>query len=494
MNKLQGILPAKTLTMIQSIVCLILMLIVVFMSFGTVFTAKVNASPAAIEMYDSVINSLDSDKFVSMPTEVDISAPFLFKSLGSAANVLKSALDTAKSATDLNKDIQSNNIDQQTANDDLENLKSDANKLAENLQDDGFVDFVALIVVVVSAFGTNMLLGIVYVALIGLTISLPIVATVRFLIALVAFLKNIKNLSTAPENVYSTVAKSYGSIFAMFPTLWLMKIIAPQVEFSAGVVTMIVLLIAGLVLNLVASRLKGYTPSQFKYINVLQLTSLCAVIGYFIFMLNISGMNFFDHIWEALPRFIKVAEFTDLLLPYVMIMAMISILCATCKYVQRIACRLCCTVPCPKRTADMPMIFANDTHIVSTSFALGLIVAPIILMVTKFNLNLGDDMSSFILFAIGIVIMFASEIALMVLKKKLGCTSMDVHAVLTGCPGEICDEASTAEAPAAECAACEENTVEAPIVEDAPVSEDAPASEDTPVQVAIDIDANKDAE
>ena len=413
MNKLQSILPAKTLTMIQSILCLVLMLVVVIMSFGTIFTAKVNASPKAAEMYDSVINGVDPDSNVEMPTEVKISAPFLFKSIGSAGSVIKNALNTAKTASDLNKDVQSGAVDQKTAEEDLENLQEDANKLSESLQDDGFVDFVALIVVVVSAFGQNFLLGIVYMALIGLTIALPIVATIRFLIALISFIKNVKTLTTDPGSTYSTVAKSYGAIFAMFPTLWLMKIIAPEVEFSAGVIVMIVLLIVGLVFNLVASRLKSYTPAQFKYVNVLQGASIAAVIGYFIFMLNISGMNFFDHIWDALPAFIKSAEFSDLAIPYIMIMAMISILIATCKYIQLIVCRLCCTVPCPKRKIDMPMVFANDTYMASAGMSLGLIVAPIVLMVTKFKLDLGDDMISFVLFAIGIVIMFAAEIVLL---------------------------------------------------------------------------------
>lgn len=480
MKKLQSILPAKTLTLIQSIVCLIIMLVIVFMSWGTIFTAEVSKTDKAVETFESVVNSMGGDNDVEMPGTVEISAPYVVKSVGSLGDVLKSVMNTAKNISEVNKSYNSgNDIDPDKLQSDMDKFEDNANELSESLQSDEFVGFVTLIVAVVSAFSESFLLGIVYLALIVMAIILPILATIRFLIALVSFIKHI----SAPEISFSTIVKGYGAVFSMFPLLWLMKIIAPAVEFSSGVTVMVALLIVGLALNLVASRLKAYTPSQFKYINLLQGMSAIGIVGYFIFMLNISGMDLFGHIWDALPAFVKSAEFSEYALPYIMIMIMVVLMISATSYVANIACRLACMVPAPKVVAGRPVQFAKDTYIASAAMSLGLIIAPIVLMVTKFSLDLGDDMASFVIFSIGIIIMFVAEILMATLKKMLcsDTTAEDVHAVLTGCPtGDVSEAPAAQEAAATEATAQEavaEETVE--IVTDEAVEEQAETVENT---------------
>lgn len=505
----KSLLPVKALTLIQNIVCLLVMLVIVIMSFGPIFTAEVNKTDKAVDIFEKVVNSVGGNESVEMPDTVEISAPYVVKSVGSLGKVLKSALNTLKDASAANDAV--NNAQSEMQNDpmnaegamedaskDIENLQNSASELSAELKDEDFVSFLTLVVVVITAFGENILLGIVYVALIVLAIMLPIYATIRFIIALVSFFCHL----VSPDRSFSTISKGYGAVLAMFPALWLMKIIAPAVKFSTGVTLMVALLVAGLVINFVASRLKAYTPAQFKYINMLQITSAVAVIGYFVFMLNISGMNMFGHIWEALPAFAKSAKLTDLILPYLMVMAMIYLLSLAAKYVAKIACRLACMVPAPKVAAGCPVKYAKDTYMFSAALSLGLIAAPIVLMVAKFNLDLGDDMISFILFSAGIAVMFIAELLMVILKKTLcaNVTAEDVHAVLTGCPtGDTTVEqtavtepeaTATVEEPVAENVPEQtppEETTEEPAQE--PVTEEAP-SEDT-VEIVIEMSDNE---
>lgn len=514
----KSILPVKLLTLLQNIICVVILFAIAFISLGPIFTAKIDKSDKAVEIYNGIIDTLDENnenaEKPEMPEMVEISAPYVIKSIGSIGPIIKGAIKSAKSVTDSANKI-SNSVDNinnatQTPNnitsqEDLENIQQAQNdiqnsandiqegldeldksksEISETLKSQEFVNFIALIVVIANAFSQNILLGFVYLILIVLAFVLPFYATIRGIIALVSLLKNIGDQGKA----HSTISKCYRAVFEMFPTLWLMKIIAPAVEFSSGIKLMVGLLIAGLVLSLIASRLKAYTPVQFKYVNLLQGMSVVAIIGYFIFMLNIGGMDMFGHIWDAFPTFVKNVEIQDWILPAIMILVIISLLETACKYVSRIACRLACMVPAPKTIAGRPVEFAKDNYIVSAAASLGLIIAPIVLMVTDFKLDLGDDMGTFVVFSLGVAIMFIAELLMLILKKSLcrGLTSEDVHAVLTGCPtGDSVATDATEAVKADQATAVEDNAVAEEQVSDTVEEQNAETVEEQATETVI---------
>ena len=482
----KSIIPAKTLTLIQSIVCLIIMLAVVCLSFGTIFTVELNKDEGTTEMFNSIVNGISDEENVELPDTVEVNAPFViasFKSLGdiikSATSAIKNAADVVGSASDMHDDFEDENYsdledDANDMGDKLDKTQESIDDLSASLKSEGFVGLIALVTVIAQAFGESFLLGLIYIALIVMSIILPLVAALRFLIALIGFLTKLGN----PGEGYSKVVKSFGAVFGMFPVLWLLKIIAPQITFGGAVTTMVTLLIVGLALNLVASRLKGYNDTQFKYINALQATSLAGVIGYFVFMLNIEGSHLFDTIFGGIGEFSKNAEAGDVALVVLLLVVMIGLLFSTCDFIKDIACRLCCMTPAPKKKKDGTVKRAKDSHIANTAMSLALIIIPVVLMVTSFELDLGDNMGSFVLFAIGIVVMLASEIVLVSLKKGLKIEREDVYAVLTGCPDEI-------EAPVAEEAPVEEAVAEEVVVEEV-AAEEVAAEEVVTEEVAAE--------
>ncbi len=495
MKALQKILPAKRLTLIQNIVCMVVMLAIVGLSFGTIFTAKIEQDDETQEMFDEVMTALDFDEDskgndVKLPKEVNVSAPFVIKSFVSIADVVKNLVDVigdlddiADDANDLNDSIDKaqNDKDLSNAKDNVDDINDKTNKLesgvdsakdkakkaGDAMKSDGFVGLIALILAVVQAFSQNVILGIVYVILIFTVITLPLIMAIKFIIALVSFLKNLKD----PGKAYPRISKSFRGMFAILPTLWMYKILAPQMTFGAPVIVMLVLCIVVLVINLLASRIKSYTPEEFSYINVLQGVSVVSVIGYFLFMLNIGKAELFAHIWDGIGSFIEKAKSMDVLLAVIAVLAIVVTLIPASKLITKFATRLCCMVPTGKK-------LAKDTYIVSAAFALILVIAPIFLMEGKFNMDLGKNGTSFILASVGIVLMLAGEIAMPILKKSVckGTTSDDIHAVLTGCPAGIEQAEYGEEAPAAEEAVAEEAVAEEAVAEEA-VAEEAATEE-----------------
>lgn len=474
MNKSKGILPAKTLTRIQCIACIALMALIVITSFSAIFTVKIEKSEGAVEMFDKIVNSLGEGEKAEMPEEVEVSAPYIIKSIGSVGKIFKGAMSTVKNATELSNsanEMQDNvdNGEYGSVQDDADALNEKANatmesvnEISDALKSPEFVGLIALITVIFQAFGQSFILGLVYAALMSMTIVIPVTAVICLIKAVLALIFNITN----PGEGYSKIVKAFGEIFIMFPTLWLMKIIAPQIEFTASVTVMVAAIIAALVIGLVSSRLKAYNDVQFKYINVLQGASLVGVIGYFMFMLNIDKIQIFDAVFSGMPAFMETAKAADMGILLVLMIALIYIAFATCKYIQNIACRMCCMYPAPKQKKNGKIAHANDTFVASTAIALALVAIPVALMVTSFKLDLGDNMKYFVPFAAGVIMMFVAEVVFSILKKGFGVAKEDVRAVLTGCPdAPEADEEADEEAAEEATEAVAEEAAEAPTEE-----------------------------
>ena len=442
----KSILPNKLLTIIHSAVCVAIMLAIVIMSFGTIFTAKIEPNGDIQETFDSVVNSLGDGETVVMPTEIEISMPFLIKSVSSLGEIVSSAMKTFNDVTEAkdNLDQATENIESDPLNADeavddinenLDTIENSTNAFAESLHNENFVGLVSLIVFIVSAFGESFILGIVYFAMIVFVVTLPIVASINFVIATISLFVNIVNVGRG----HSTVSKTYGNVFAMFPMLWIMKIIAPNVTFAPAVTGMIVLMIIGFVLGIVMSRLKAYGGVQFRYINVIQGVSVASLVGYFLFMIGLEKMGLFDRIWRTLGG---SASFSSLVLPALLVVMLIVFLMIACKHVRKIACRLSVMMKVSKAKENKPLGFAKDSYTASAVIPLIAALIIVALMSLDIKLDLGDGEGMFIMFCVGVGIMLASEITMKVLKKTVchGITPEDVNAVLSGCPDAITEE------------------------------------------------------
>ncbi len=535
MNKFYKIFTAKRLTLIQNLIFVVIMLIIASMCMGTVFTASIEKSSGVAdkvvdlvtkfdETIDNAKNTGSTDEGASdakeenekldfeVPEKVDVSTTFVVKSVISTVKVLKNGAGLVGDVTRLTSEVSEiqkdiDEIEETRANatspDDLAKLDKqleDFNKklkdvqaekdnfterleeISEDLKSEGIVNFITIIFIIVEAFSESLILGAIYCSLIGLTISLPLVVIIRTLIALISFIVHPKS----PDKSYNTICKSLKTIFALFPTLWLFKILAPQVELSSSIATMAILCIVTLVIGLIASRLKLYTPAQFKYVNVLQIVSVVSIVGYLLFMFNVGKTNMFDHLWSNAGNLLKDIFSKDgaieSALSLLAILITVSTMFSVCSYITKIAFRLPCMNHVKKLTVD-------DTFLISASVSLAFIIAPIYLMSSKVKLDFGSDQGAFVTASVGIVIMFVAELLMVILKKTLcaSATTDDVRAVLTGCPtgtpkDDPVEEKAEIEEPVAEEAPVEEAPVEEVPAEEAPV-EEAPA-EEAPVEEA----------
>ena len=244
MKSLQKLISPHKLSLIQSIVGLAIMLAIVIMSFGTIFTAKVELDTDMLDSFNDMVEEFGG-KSVEVPKEVEFSAPGMIASISSVGKILKAAMNTAKTAME-----QANRADGEEDLEKIEeSLENTKNAMTSDMQ--GIVNFIAIILVMVQAFGQSVVLGLVYLALIFMVLALPFILAITFLTALIPFFKHLDD----PEEAYPRIAKKFGSMFGNFVVLLLLKVIAPEVEFG-GVVTGIVILCAiGFVINIIASRL-----------------------------------------------------------------------------------------------------------------------------------------------------------------------------------------------------------------------------------------------
>ena len=474
MKSLQNVISARKLSLIQSLVSLAIMLAIVIMSFGTIFVAKVELDGKMLDSFNDMMEEFGGDEKVEFPEEIEFSAPNIISSISSIGKIIKSAFDTMKSVTELSKAAK--DADDAADLEELEDKAAQAEDSMKSLASDkqGLINLVAIIVVMASAFKESVILGLIYFLLIGMTLVLPFVLAVKFIIALIGFLKNVN----APEEAYPRIAKGFGSMFGEFVVLLLLKMIAPQVEFG-GVITGIVVLCAiGFVLNIIASRMKPMTAAQTKFLNVNQIVSLAGFGAFMMFFFSLTNTNLFNRIWERLGKFALENANKDgvmkIMLNMGMITVMIAMMFAICSYLQKVCCRMACMIKTGKVTT-------RDNYIVSTAISLLVVIIPLVLMNGDYKLKLNDDeMSAFTIYAIGVVLMLVVEIVSAALKKSL-CKDLshdDIVGVLSGMPvvEEKAAEAAPAEEAAAEEVPAEEAAAEEVPAEDAPV-EEAPAEE-----------------
>ncbi|MBQ8331028.1 MAG: hypothetical protein IJX94_00835 [Clostridia bacterium] len=465
-------IPGKALTMAQSICLAVLLLVICFTSFGSMFTLDVDMDAESRVEVAKMINDMSGDKAVNVeiPEKIEVSLPFMIKSVGAIGDVVKSVSEMAKDAKEADGYDDSEALDEKT---------NDMKDTAKNIVSQDLVNLIVFFFALFASFKSSIVLGLCHLFLLAMVFVVPIVALINTLIGVIGLLCNLKE----PNNAMRRVSNGFSGVLAMFPLLLLVKLLIPDLQLGSGIVTMLVMCCIGLGVSLVCSRLKYYEKPDFKYLNVMQGLSACSLGAFLLFFLNIANSDIMATIFKRLGSYAvnevkntvasaaaKQTQSPDVL-PILLVLVFVVVLFLTVNYLAQIFTRLACMSKSK-----------SDSHIVTTSIALLVIVIPVILMNTEFELKLNDaDSSAFVMVCVGLILMLAIEIVMKALSKSL-CGDVPAERrkeIVTG--SYVYEEA--VEAPAEEVAA--EEAVEAPveevIAEEAPVEEatEAPVEEET---------------
>ncbi|MBE6546882.1 MAG: hypothetical protein E7668_05535 [Ruminococcaceae bacterium] len=500
---LARVLPGKVLMFIQNIVCLLLILVMCVMSFGTIFTVRIELSDGMQGTLDEIIRVATpegSEASLVIPEKIDVSLPYIVQSTGKiigsaknlmtlwndvqelqrSANSLKDRKDELDStASDLNsakeeglagaEGVQNELTNVQNEMDgvqkDLDEVEAKLEKVKNDLRSmitQELVSVLALAFTLVSCFGSNMLLALSYIFLLCMVVTIPLTAVIQTLIALISFFSRV----TRPERAFHRVARSFAGIFGLLPLILIVKLLVPSVQLGYGVWGVLACVVAGLVISLMAARLKYYEKSDFKYLNVLQIVSACSVGGFLLFFFTMLKSGVVGGIVERFGTY-QASTSTMKYLTWGMIALFFVTLVMTFDYMIHVFTRFACMSKS-----------RSDKHIVLASIHMLTAILPMVLMLTEFGLALtGRALVYFILASVGLVLMLAAEIVQTVLDKTMcGEVSKErKRAIVTGGYVYVEEQGAEAEEAPAEAAPEEVPAAELPASEDA--VEELPAEE-----------------
>ena len=478
---MKKLIPAKTLTLIQNLICLVMMIVITIFSCMNLFVVPVNMNEDVRNTMEETMAKLSDDGTVEIPETIEIGLPMVIKSVASTGEAVKAMMDAAKSikdTTDKAKDFSSSMEnadtdyqspeDAQKSADEMQKQADDLSKGAEDAEaaaknafsklTGALMNMILLIFMIIGGFKSGVIVGILYVGLLFTISVLPFYCIVRTIMVMVKFFTNLKD----PDEGYHKISKTFGKTVCMFPIFLFYLLIIPGFKFTGTTRGIFVCLAIVLVLNTLIPRMKDFSKAENRYLNAVQIISVVSIGAFLLFFFNIAKAGLFDAMFDRLG--VIVGQSKDFpILEVAVVTAICVLLFLTCKYLGRVACRLACMV---KVTSNGKV---KDSCISRVVMALIVIAGIFYLTISDFALKLTSAGSTaFYMAAVGAVLMLGCEIALQTVKKKLSATVTpeQMKAVMVGCPSGIAD---TEAAPAAE---------EAPAAEKAH-AEEAPAEEET---------------
>ena len=474
-------LPGKKLTLIQTIICAVLVLVMAFVSFGPIFTLDVNLDNEAINSIEKTLNDMapDGNAEYEIPETIEVTLPFMLRSIGSIADVIGAAIDSVKGTVDNTEDLEE-------APSELEDdKKSDKNIITPDL-----VNFIVFLFALIGSFGVHWLVGLCNILLLFLVFILPIVCIIAAIRVIIALIKNSKDIG----NAFHKVAKALCSVISVFPMLLVVMVMVPEVQFGGAVTGILALCAAALVISMIASRLKYYEKAEFKYLNTVQFVSLGSLIAYMLFFFNIIKSEIMTPLFKRLGEYTAKEVGTTLLtkaeekpdfIPVLLCTLFVALTVSVIGYLSQIVTRIACMSESK-----------SESHLFTGILAAITAVLPFVLMNhEEFKLELSEACNSaYTVAAVGLFLLLVCEIVMMILSKTLcsGCSAENRRAIVTGAYSyELSEEIPAEEAPAEEAPAEEAPVEEAPAeetpAEEAPVeeapAEEAPA-EETPAEEA----------
>ncbi len=439
MKDLSSILPAKRITLIQTLLCFALIMVILFMSFGTIFSLSYDFDPEMLDMVceafyelfgddaNDVINTIKENQHV----QIDVSLPFLAGSVSSISDIIDALKETAEGAASGSVDTRN---------------------LADKLSSPDFVNFVIFIILLIMSFTSNVLVGICNLLLLVMVITVPLTAIISALRALFGLLFNLKDMG----NAFHKISRAFFSIISIFPLVFLVMIVVPEVQLGGATYGIMALCGVGILFNLVASRLKHYEKEDFKYINILQFCMLGGLVGYVLYLFNIMKSAIIDAVYAAVGSnamdqagdLISGAEKEFDFLPLIFGVLLIILIFASVDNLTKIVTRFACM---GKSHSDLNIRGAVTCLLTA--------ILPFVMSAMDIGFEISEaGMSAFIISVVGLALMAAAEIVLAVLPQSVcpSVTAVRRHEIVTGAyiyvdPAEAEESAAVAaEAPAAE--------------------------------------------
>ena len=401
--KLKELTRGKGLAFLESIALLAIIVIMLFMSFGTIFTLSLNVSDEFKEDLDDVIYELTGEDDVQISKEIDINFMFLVKTATTIVDIVEAidGMDDSDSSKDPTEKLN---------DEDLQNM----------------VDLVVFAFALVSRFGDiaeiddieeldsktviNAILFIICVIyLIIFTLILVLTLAFATLGAVFSFLISGKKTGKASARI----SKSIHRIIKLFPGLIFIQLLTTEIEYGSAITGILWLCVAALGIGVLVSRLKKYAKPDFKYLNVLQAVSAVSVAGLVVFVLNLLKT---DILVEAFYQVFTVEFFESIVdgkvdfIPLVFLVLLAISVSIALKSIPRVVTRFACMSKSK-----------SAVHIAKAVMALLVVIVPFVMMnydQVGFSLN-DDQYSSFIIASVGVVVMLVAEIVLAVLTDNL---------------------------------------------------------------------------
>ena len=390
MKTLEKIFRPKLVSILQTVLCFLLMIVLLWASLGTVFELDVNLNEKTTSMLVKIFSAASEEEF-AIPEKVEVSLPFILKSIGGAIGFIVSMV-----ASLFGKTFEA-----------LGNVSQ------------GAVDLICLIAAVISALQTNLVLGVCYAFILYIVFAIPISCVINLFICLISIFKNITN----PGKAFHRIGKSFAKITHKLPLVLLIVALVPDVKLGKGVIGIFAACLGGLVISLVASRLKVYEKAEFKYINLLQCFSIASVAAFAVFYMNIGKAN-------MIPAFVDAAtsagagQARSILMDIAFLALYVVALVIFFNYMSKSLTRLACMSSSK-----------SDTHLFTAIVGLVVAALPFVVNYMGFGISLSDEQfSAHIVCTVAIGVIFVLELVFMILSAVLcrDVKAAERKAIVTG--------------------------------------------------------------
>lgn len=464
-----------------------------------------DASGSSSDIIEEVIKGFNENADIEIPEKIDISVIKLINSVKVMGKIIKVAGETVHSATDEDTNMDKTLSDAKAKLDEISASEEGKEAILVAAAVIGTfknaIDFEADGIAMI--FNLLLILGSVMFVFVSMFI-IPIKLIIMFIKNLILAIKNRKT----PEAVASTISGKLPELLAFPFVMMLLQTFIPGMVYSWGIVAMCYTIGFSVLFCTVITRLRTYEGKKFVYLNVLQGTTVVAIVGFFVFFFNILKTNvvnnflngkFADQIVNLAKGKLDAANANRVfepnkayILDFVLMLVFAIVFLSSVSYISSAANKLSCTVD-PKHQKNK----LADCKLVGAILMLVTYIVPkIVSGNTNFYNNVeskeavGDasflvlqdaELAALNTALIGIIIMIVAEVALIILKKVLckELTALEAGAIVCGVDSiveetETETETETEEAPANEEAPAETPAEEAP-AEEAPVAEEVSA-------------------
>ena len=474
-------LPRKLVSTIQLWASVALLVIAFIFSLMPTITIKMDDNISGItEMASKVLPDEDFG-FLEDMDEVEFSAPKLIGTISLFAKIISvSAADPSDPDADDKREELQEYLESDEGKEDIATAVSIAFTIVNTFElDEQSNIFSIILTFLISLVGL--------LAVLILTILLPILIGISCIGAVISALKNIKT----PENVSAAVASKLPGKLSLVLAFMLFQCVVSGMTYAAGVSGLLIICVISVVLNFVVSRLREYPSKQFRYLNVLQLPAIVGIIGFVIFFFNIIDSGVFStfahgdfalYLTEALAlTAAKQTVNNAYIVDAILIIVYLGIVLGCSSYLNSCARRVSCAVRREKPKGLIGIFFSgklHDNNLVKAIFTLGAFIIPTVIAGMKHFYNdptstAAEGDASFLTLSaeqesalsaalVGIIIMIVAELAVVILKKVF-CKDVSVseaEELMTGKAMTSAEKLAEAQSIVAEAAAAEAATAD----------------------------------